>query len=110
METISYDNFAKLDLRIGKIIKVEDHPNASRLLVLTVSFGDEKRTIVAGLKEHYEKKQLEGKKAVFITNLEPRMLKGIESKGMILAASTEDKSKVAILEPEKDLAEGSKIS
>ena len=110
MEKISYDDFAKLDLRIGKIIKVEDHPSASRLLILTVNFGDEKRTIVAGLKEHYEKKELEGKKAVFITNLEPRTLKGVESNGMILAASTEDKSKVVILEPEKDLPEGSKIS
>lgn len=110
MEKISYDDFTKLDLRIGKIIKVEDHPNANRLLVLTVSFGEEKRTIVAGLKEHYEKKQLEGKKAVFILNLEPRMLKGIESNGMILAASAENKSKVVILEPEKDLPEGSRIS
>lgn len=110
-DKVPYSDFQKLDLRIGKILKVDDHPNADKLFVLTVDLGEEKtRTIVAGLKTFYKKENLENKKAIFIANLEPANLRGIESNGMILAASSEDKSIVAILQPEKGLETGSKIS
>jgi len=107
------DDFAKLDLRVGLIKKAEKHPNADKLLVLTVDFNNSipnpERTIVAGLAPYYKPKELENKKAIFIINLQPATLRGIESNGMILAASTEDKSKVIFLTPEKDLPVGSKV-
>ncbi len=110
LDKVSYTDFAKLDLRVGKIIEVENHPNADKLLVMTVDLGEkEPRTIVAGLKQFYKKAELKGKKTVFITNLEPKVLKGIESNGMILAAENSDKTKVIFLEPEKDIETGSKI-
>ncbi|MBS3098696.1 methionine--tRNA ligase subunit beta [Candidatus Pacearchaeota archaeon] len=110
-DKISLMDFQKLNLKIGKIINVEDHPNADKLFVLKVDLGeDEERTIVAGLRGYYEKEELIGKKAVFVVNLEPVMLRGIESNGMIMAAVSEDRIKVAILTPEKDVAVGTKIS
>ena len=107
---IPFEDFSKLDLRVGKITKVEDHPNADKLYVLTVDLNEEStRTIVAGLKPYYEKDQLENKKAIFIANLEPITLRGVESNGMILAASSEDKEKVTFLTTESDIEVGSKI-
>ena len=110
-ERVSIDDFAKMDLRVGEIIFAEEHPNASKLLVLKVDFGEEigERTIVAGLKNYYSADELEGKKAVFIINLEPVVLRGVESNGMILAASNSDKSEVRILIVDGDLEAGSKI-
>ncbi len=105
---ISFKQFQETEMQVGLIKKVEDHPNADKLYVLTVNLGQETRTIVAGLKEHYEKEELENKQAIFITNLEPVKLRGIHSEGMILAASNKDK--VVFLEPEQDIPEGSKIS
>ncbi len=107
---IPYNDFAKLDLRVGKILSVSDHPNADKLLVLTVDLGEDKqRTIVAGLKKYYTKEQLKNKKAIFIANLEPVKLRGIESNGMILAAVSEDESQILFLQPEKDIEKGSRI-
>ena len=108
-EKIPYKDFAKLNLQVGKILKAEDHPNADRLYILTVDFGEEQRTIVAGLKEHYKKEELENKKAVFITNLEPAKIRGIESNGMILAATSKGDKTVSFLTPEKDVDIGSNI-
>jgi methionyl-tRNA synthetase len=109
-EKINYLDFAKLDLRVGKIVSVEDHPNADKLYVLTVDLGEEeKRTIVAGLKKTYSKDDLVGKKAIFVANLAPAKLRGVESNGMILAAANPDESKIFILSPEKDIEEGSKV-
>ncbi len=109
-DTIPYTDFAKLDLRVGEIVKVENHPNADKLYVLIVDLGEEKdRIIVAGLKAHYKPEELEGKKAIFVANLEPANLRGIESQGMILAAASEGDEIVCILEPEKDVEVGSKI-
>ncbi len=108
-EKIPYSDFEKVKLKVGKIIKAEPHPNADKLFVLTVNFGEEERTIVAGLRKHYSSEELEGKKAIFVVNLEPVKLRGIESNGMILAAVSEDESQVVFLQPEKDIPEGSKI-
>lgn len=91
--------FAYLDLRVGEITSVEDHPEAEKLYVLRVELGKEKRTLVAGLKGHYSKKELEGKRIVVVANLKPAKLRGIESKGMLLAA--DDGKRVGLL-----LAEG----
>lgn len=110
-DKINYNDFAKLDLRVGLIKEVEEHPNADKLLVLKVDLGeDSERTICAGLKGFYSIEELKGKKAVFVVNLEPRELRGIESNGMILAASSEDKSEVKILLVDGDLEVGSKVS
>lgn len=104
--TITYSDFEKLDLRVGKIMKVEDIEGADKLYKLTVSIGElGEKTICAGIKTYYTKKDLLKKKIVVIVNLESRMLKGIESQGMLLAAS--DDEKIVLLSPEKDIEEGS---
>lgn len=110
-EKISYEDFEKLDLRVGKILSVEEHPKASKLYILKVDLNEsEPRTIIAGLKPFYAKSDLLNKKAIFIVNLAPRELRGIESDGMILAASSNNREKVIFLAPEKDIEVGSKIS
>ena len=113
VEKIKYDNFVKLDLRVGKIVKIEEHPNADKLFVMKVDLGEGKgneRTIVAGLKGYYKKEELKGKRAIFVANLEPAKLRGVESNGMILAAVSEDRKEVVFLKPEKDIKEGTRIS
>lgn len=105
-EEISFSEFEKLDLRVGQIKKVEDHPSADKLIVMEVDIG-EKRTLVAGLKEYYKKEELVGKKIIILSNLAPRALRGIESRGMLLAA---DAGKVvSLLTVDKDVPVGSKV-
>jgi len=108
-ETITFSDWSKLDLRVGKILKVEDIEGADKLYKLEVDIGDEKRTLAAGIKKFYSKDELKGKKCVVFCNLEPKKLRGIESKGMLLAAVNEDESKVILIEPELESKEGSKI-
>src|SRR3989338_2153401 len=106
---IPYSDFEKLDLKVGKILEVKDHPNADKLYILTVDLAEEKpRQILAGLKPYYKKEELLNKKAIFITNLEPRNIRGLESDGMILAAD-DSQGNVIFLTPEKNIKEGSKI-
>jgi methionyl-tRNA synthetase len=107
---IKYDDFAKLDLRIGRVVEATNHPNADRLLVLKVDLGTEQRQLVAGIRGHYEPEQLVGKLIVVLRNLEPRAMRGVESQGMLLAASTEDRSSVIVLTPMAEIAPGSKVS
>lgn len=110
-DMIHFEDWEKLDLRVGKILKVEDHPNAEKLYVLTVDVGEDKpRTIVAGLKKYCNKKDLEGKTAIFVLNLEHVVLRGVKSEGMILAAINHDKSNVCIITPENEIEAGSKIN
>jgi methionyl-tRNA synthetase len=104
---VSYEEFAKLELRVGKVIQVEDIPESSKLLKLTVDFGNEKRIAVAGIKQQYKPEDLLNKKFVFVANLQRRKIMGIESQCMILAA--EDNGTIALLQPIKDVKEGSKI-
>lgn len=89
------DPFSSLDLKVAKIEKVEDHPKADKLYVLKISLGTEKRTLVAGLKAYYSKKELEGKMIVVVANLKPAKLRGIVSQGMLLAA--EGNGKIGLL-------------
>jgi methionyl-tRNA synthetase len=106
---INFSDWEKLDLRVGKIIEAEDIEGADKLYKLTVDIGSEKRTVCAGIKKYYTKKELKGKKIILFTNLAPRKMKGIESQGMILAAVNEDESKVILISPEKDIEVGSKV-
>ncbi|WP_457638289.1 methionine--tRNA ligase [Oceanithermus sp.] len=106
--TIEYDDFAKLDLRVARVVSVEKHPNADRLLVLRLDVGGEERTVVGGLAEHYRPDELEGKLVVLLANLKPRKLRGIVSQGMLLAAS--DGNTLALLTPDDSVEPGAKIS
>jgi len=95
---VSFKDWQKLDLRTAEILEIEDIEGADKLYKLKIDLGTETRTIVAGLKPYYTKDELEGKKIIVFTNLEPRMIKGIESKGMLLAASNDDMSEVKLLQ------------
>ncbi len=107
-EEISFAEFQKLDLRIGKIVEANQIPNSKKLIKITVDFGSEKRQAVAGLLKWYKPEELVGKKCVFLLNLQRRVLAGVESQCMILAAE-DNEGNVTVLQPEKDIAEGSKI-
>lgn len=109
MEKISYDDFAKLEIKIGTIRSVEVVPDADKLLRLEVDFGEESlRQIVSGIRTYFDDIQvLVGKQCPFITNLEPRTIRGLESNGMILAASTDDV--FALLHPSAELPAGTKL-
>jgi methionyl-tRNA synthetase len=108
-EKIPFKDWQKLDLRVGRIVKVEEHPKADKLYLLEVDLGSEKRKLVAGLKQYYKPEELENKLCVVFTNLEPATIRGIESEGMILAAVNSNRENVIIIEPEKDIELGSKI-
>jgi len=106
-ELVSYDDFKKLDIRVALIESVEKVPKADKLYKFTIALGDEKKTLVAGLAEHYKVDELTGKKIVILANLEPRKLRGILSEGMLLAAV--DGDVVSVLTPDKDIPPGAKI-
>ncbi|MBU2616449.1 MAG: hypothetical protein KKB79_00500 [Nanoarchaeota archaeon] len=108
---VSFSDWQNLDLRVGKIVEITDVEGADKLYQLTVDIGDKlgKRTIVAGLKPHYEQEELKDRLCVVFTNLEPKKLKGIESQGMLLAAVSEDESQVNLLQPDKEIELGSRI-
>ncbi len=105
-----FSDWEKLDLRVAEIKKVEEISGADKLYKLTLDVGElGERTICAGIKSYYTKEELIGKKIIYFSNLKPRILKGIESQGMLLAASTEDHDKVVLISPEKDIEVGSRI-
>jgi methionyl-tRNA synthetase len=98
-----------LDLRIGEIENIEDHPDAEKLYVMKVNFGNESRQLVAGLKTYYSKEEMQGRKIVVVMNLKPAKLRGVESRGMLLAA--EDKSGVvSLLSPFSDEDVGVRVT
>lgn len=107
MENISFDDFKKLDIRVGKIISAERVEDSDRLLKLQVDFGEEKRQIIAGLGKQYEPENLIGKECPFAFNLEPKILKGLESLGMILCPS--DGGSPVLLHPDKEIPPGSVV-
>jgi methionine--tRNA ligase beta chain len=108
MTEIPFEEFQKLDLRIGKILEASQIPSSRNLIKMIVDFGAEKRHAVAGLLQYYKPEELVGKKCAFILNLQRRKLMGIESQCMVFAAE-DGKGNVVLLQPEKDIAEGSKI-
>lgn len=109
---INFDDWSKLDLRVGQITNAEDIESADKLYKLTVDFGSEigQRTICAGIKPYVSKEDIKGKKSVFLVNLAPRKLRGIESQGMIIAAGSQAEDKFVLLQPSSDIEVGSKIS
>ena len=105
---ITFDEFKKLDIRIGEVEKAEQIPESRNLLKLIVDFGFEKSQCVAGILNYYDPEELVGKKFAFLMNLQRRTLMGIESQCMILAAE-DNMGNVALIAPEKDIDAGSKI-
>jgi|SRR5579862_697692 len=107
--TITIDDFKKVVLKVGKVVEASAHTNANKLLVLKVDLGGgEIRQVVSGIKQWYAPDQLVGKSVILVANLAPAVLRGVESQGMVLAASSGDQ--VILLSPEKDAAPGSKVS
>ena len=105
---IEYDDFARLDLRIGMVNAAEQHPDAERLLVLTVDLGeDAPRTIVSGLAQHFAPADLVGKAVTVVANLKPVKLRGVESQGMVLTA--EESGKLELLTPSGEIKPGGKV-
>jgi methionine--tRNA ligase beta chain len=105
---IPFEEFQKLDLRIGKILEANQIPGSRNLIKMIVDFGTEKRQAVAGLLQWYTPQDLVGKKCAFVLNLQRRKLMGVESQCMVFAAE-DSKGNVVVLQPEKDIVEGSKI-
>lgn len=89
MENISYEDFKKIDLRVAEILSAERVEGSEKLLKLEVSLGDGKRQIIAGIGKQYPPEETVGKQIIIVANLEPRKLLGLESQGMLLAASTD---------------------
>ena len=106
---ILYDDFARLDLRIGTVTSCEKVQKADKLLKLTIDLGSESRTIVSGIALHYNAEDMIGKQVVVVVNLAPRKMKGIESQGMILTAEDRD-GKLRLLRPEEAVNPGSSVS
>ncbi len=108
MENISFKDWQKQELKVGEVLEVEDHPSADKLYVLKVNLGEENpRTLVAGLKGYYSAEELKGKKIIVFSNLEPAVLRGVKSEGMLLAA--EKDGKVVLVGLDKDIENGAKI-
>lgn len=109
-ELITFDEFLKVKLRVARVLEATEHPDADKLLVLKVDLGDEQRQICAGIKANYSPEQLIGKNIVLVANLAPRMMRGVESQGMLLAASNSDRSKVIVVTTDADIEPGSAVS
>lgn len=108
----TFNDWSKLDLRVGQIVEVEEIEGADKLYKLTVDIGPEveKRTICAGIKPYYPKEELKGKKIIMIVNLAPRVMRGIESQGMLLAAGSAEENLCVLISPEKDVENGCRVS
>jgi methionyl-tRNA synthetase len=105
---ITIEEFSRVDLRVGTIRKAEAHPNADRLVVLSVDIGEpSERQLVAGIRAAYDVRTLVGRQIVVVANLKPAMLRGVESRGMLLAAS--DPDGLAVVAPERRFAPGTKV-
>ena len=105
---ITIDDFAKVEMKVGTIVECKPHPKADRLLVEQIDLGDEIRQVVSGIAKYYKPEELVGKQVVVATNLKPVNLRGVESNGMILCASTD--KELSFLTVEKEMKNGSKIS
>ena len=105
---MTLDDFQRLTLRIGTVVAAQNHPNADRLLILSVDLGEETpRQVVAGIRGSYEATQLVGRQVVVVANMKPAMLRGVESQGMILAAS--QGSEIVLVGPDRPIAAGSTV-
>ena len=107
-ENIEFDDFTKLDIRVGKVLECTKVPKADKLLQFRIDDGLGGRTIVSGIAQHYAPEDLVGKQVCFVANLAPRKLRGIESQGMILSAEDAD-GKLVVITPANDVAPGSEV-
>ena len=107
---VQFDDFLRLNLRVGTITQADLHPQADKLLVLQVDLGSEKRQLVAGIRGHYEPAALVGKQIIVVANLAPRTMRGVESQGMLLAATSADQSQVILLTTERPIEPGARVS
>jgi methionyl-tRNA synthetase len=108
MEQVNFEDFTRLDFRVGKIVKAETIKKADKLLKLTVDIGEEERTVLAGIAQTHEPKQVEGQSVVVLANLKPKKMMGIESEGMVLMAE-DDNGRLSFIRPEDEMPPGSKI-
>jgi methionyl-tRNA synthetase len=108
-QRISIEDFAKVEMRVGEVKAAEHVPGASKLLRLMVDIGTEVRQLVAGLAEHYQPENLIGLKVVVVTNLQPRKLRGVESNGMIVAASAGEGGRPVLVTFKEDVANGARL-
>jgi len=104
---ITIEQFRAIELRVGTVRAAEPHPNADRLLVLRVDVGGEERQLVAGIRAHYDPATLVGRQVIVVANLEPAKLRGVESQGMVLAAS--EGEHVVLLRPDEPVAPGTVV-
>jgi methionine--tRNA ligase beta chain len=104
---ITIDQFRELELKVGTVTSAEPHPNADRLVVLRVDLGGEERQIVAGIRAHYAPETLVGRQIVVVANLEPATLRGVQSQGMLLAASSGER--VVLVRPDEPVAAGAVV-
>ncbi|HEY8363911.1 MAG TPA: methionine--tRNA ligase [Tissierellaceae bacterium] len=109
IEEITIDDFKKVQLRVAEVISCENHPNADKLYVLKLKLGEEERQVVSGIKKYYKPEDLVGKKVVVVANLKPVKLRGVESKGMILAAE-DTEGNLTLVSTLEDIASGATIS
>lgn len=101
---ISLEDFKKIELKVAKIKDVQDHPNADKLYIVSIDLGDTTKQVVAGIKPSYTKEDLIGKQVVVVDNLQPATLRGVESQGMILAAS--DDFGITVVSPGREVKLG----
>lgn len=109
METIDYDYFSKLKIRVGTVIEAEQVEGSEKLIKMLIDFGDEKRTIVSGIAKWYKSEDLVGKQMPVLVNLEPRKMMGIESQGMIIAADDSSDDSAVLLSPIREIPAGSQV-
>ena len=104
---ISFQDFEKLEIKVGTIVSAEKIPNSDKLLKLVIDFGSEQRQVLAGIAEHYSPEQLVGLQVPVLMNIAPRKMRGLDSNGMILAA--DEAGKPVLMHPEKKMLNGSEI-
>jgi len=110
MDPINFEDFTKIDFRVGKVIKAENIEGADTLMRLKVDFGPlGERTILSGIKKWYQPKDLKGKNYIFVYNLEPKKMMGEDSQGMIMAAEDESGENCVLLVPDDDIAPGTRV-
>jgi methionyl-tRNA synthetase len=110
MDPINFEDFTKIDFRVGKVIKAENIEGADTLMRLKVDFGPlGERTILSGIKKWYQPKDLKGKNYIFVYNLEPKKMMGEDSQGMIMAAEDENGENCVLLVPDEDIAPGTRV-
>lgn len=104
---VSYKEFQALDLRTAAILDAKLHPDADRLYVLDIQLGEERKQIVAGIRLHYQIEELIGKTVIVVNNLEPAVIRGVQSNGMLLAVN--DGERIVVITPDRQVSSGAQV-